>query len=113
VCYRSVVSGFIMNVTLDVNTLSQYRAFVEAVSQEKQWKLAGHNSNLLLCSCFHSNRNVNTVSGWLRPTEDTRLTYVPPGLKLKNSTWCSLCVECFIRISEQTAIFTLYSYVIN
>ena len=26
----------------------------------------------------------------------------------KNSTWCSLCVECFVQISEQTATFALY-----
>ena len=31
------------------------------------------------------------------------------GLTFKNSTWCSLCVECFVRISEQTATFALYS----
>ena len=24
-----------------------------------------------------------------------KLLYVTPGLKFKNSTWCSLCVECF------------------
>ena len=30
------------------------------------------------------------------------------GLTLKNSTWRSLCVECFVRISEQTATFALY-----
>ena len=35
--------------------------------------------------------------------------YLPQGLKLKNSTWCSLCVECFVRISEQTATFALDS----
>ena len=29
------------------------------------------------------------------------------GLTFKNSTWCSLCVECFVRISEQTATFVL------
>jgi hypothetical protein len=32
------------------------------------------------------------------------------GLTLKNSTCCSLCVECFVRISEQT---TFAVYVIN
>jgi hypothetical protein len=32
-----------------------------------------------------------------------------PGLTFKNSTRCSLCVECFVRISEQTANFTLDS----
>jgi len=26
------------------------------------------------------------------------LLYLPPGLKFKNSPWCSLCVECFVRI---------------
>jgi len=31
----------------------------------------------------------------------------------KNSTWCSLCVECFVRISGQTAAFALHEYVIN
>ena len=30
------------------------------------------------------------------------------GLTSKNSTWCLLCVECFVRISEQTATFALY-----
>ena len=30
-------------------------------------------------------------------------------LTFKNSTWCSLCVQCFVRISEQTATFALYS----
>ena len=30
------------------------------------------------------------------------------GLTFKNSTWRSLCVECFIRISEQTATFALH-----
>jgi hypothetical protein len=29
-------------------------------------------------------------------------------LTFKNSTWRSLCVECFVRISEQTANFALY-----
>ena len=29
-------------------------------------------------------------------------------LTFKNSTWSSLCVECFLRISEQTATFPLY-----
>ena len=42
VCYRSVVSGFIMNVALDVNTLS-------AVSQEKQWKLV--QAIVPVCCC--------------------------------------------------------------
>jgi hypothetical protein len=37
------------------------------------------------------------------------LCTVPSGLRLKNSTWCSLCVECFVRISEQTATFILYT----
>jgi hypothetical protein len=36
---------------------------------------------------------------------------VPPGLTFKDSIWCSLCVECFVRISEQTA--TLALYIIN
>ena len=34
--------------------------------------------------------------------------YVPPGLTLKNSTRCSLCVECFVWTSKQTATFPLY-----
>ena len=33
---------------------------------------------------------------------------VPPGLTFKNSTWLSLCVECFLRIWEQRATFALY-----
>ena len=38
-----------------------------------------------------------------------RFLYVPSGLTFKNSTWRSLCVESFVRISEQTATFALYS----
>ena len=38
-----------------------------------------------------------------------RFLYVPPGLTFKNSKWCSLCVECFVRISEQTANFAVDS----
>jgi len=34
--------------------------------------------------------------------------YVTPGLTMKNSTWCSLYVDCFVRISEQRATFALY-----
>ena len=30
-------------------------------------------------------------------------------VEYSNSTWCSLCVESFVRISEQTATFALYS----
>ena len=30
------------------------------------------------------------------------------GLTFKNSMWCSLCIECFVWISEQTATFALY-----
>jgi len=47
----------------------------------------------------------------LNPFKAYRFLYVPPGLKLKNSTWCSLCFECFLRISEETATFA--SYTIN
>ena len=42
------------------------------------------------------------------PSKAQRFLYVPPGLTFKNSTWCSLWVECFVRISEQTAAFALY-----
>ena len=35
-------------------------------------------------------------------------TYSTSGFNDQNSTWCSLCVECFIRISEQAAAFALY-----
>ena len=38
-----------------------------------------------------------------------RFVYVPQGLTFKNSIWRSLCVECFVRISEQTATSTLDS----
>ena len=42
------------------------------------------------------------------PFKAGRFLYVPPGLTFKNSTWRSLCVELFVRISEQTATFALY-----
>jgi hypothetical protein len=39
-----------------------------------------------------------------------RLLYVPPGLTLSNSTFCPHSVfMCFVWISEQTAIISLYS----
>ena len=34
--------------------------------------------------------------------------YIRPCLTFKNSTWCSPCVQCFVRISEQTATFAVY-----
>jgi len=42
------------------------------------------------------------------PSKAYRFLYVPPGITLKNSTWCSLCVECFVHISELTATFASY-----
>jgi len=37
-----------------------------------------------------------------------RFLYEPPSLTFNNSTWCSLCFDCFVRISEQTAAFAVY-----
>ena len=37
------------------------------------------------------------------------VSFRTPGLTFKNCTWCRVCVECFVRISEQTATFALYS----
>jgi len=34
--------------------------------------------------------------------------YVLPGLTFKSSTWCLLCFECFVWISEQTVAFAVY-----
>jgi len=57
--------------------------------------------SLLPVTCRVSCGENVTQCGWT-------FLYVPPGLILKNSTWCSLCVERFVRISEQTAAFALY-----
>jgi hypothetical protein len=50
-----------------------------------------------------------------RPSHSSRFHHphyigwrVPQGLIFKNSTWCSLCVECFVRIWDQTSAFVLY-----
>jgi hypothetical protein len=44
------------------------------------------------------------------PSKAQWLLYVPPGLTLKNSAFCPHSVfMCFIWISEQTAIVSLYS----
>jgi len=32
---------------------------------------------------------------------------MPPGLTMKNSTWCSPHFECFVQISEQRVTFAL------
>ena len=45
---------------------------------------------------------------WITDINLLKPTY-HQGLTFKNSTCCSLCVECFVRISEQTATFALYS----
>jgi hypothetical protein len=50
---------------------------------------------------------MQTKSYWLT-FYSLAVFYVPPGLTLKNSTWCLFCVECFVGISEQTATFALY-----
>ena len=42
------------------------------------------------------------------PFKAYQFLYVRPVVAFKNSTWRSLCVECFVRISEQTATFALY-----
>jgi hypothetical protein len=42
-----------------------------------------------------------------------RFLYAAPRLTFKNSTWCLLCVDCFVSISEETATFALYKYIIN
>ena len=62
------------------------------------------------------------INIWIRPTvfcdetPHTQHNLLKPsgfftyhqGLRFKNSTWRSLCVECFVRISEETATFALY-----
>ena len=45
---------------------------------------------------------INLFKAWL-------FLYVPQGLTFRNSTWRSFCIERFVRISEQTATFALYS----
>ena len=54
--------------------------------------------------------NVNPIhaSKKFKLLKHKRFLYVPKGLTFKNSTWCSLCVECFVWISEQTATSALY-----
>jgi histidinol dehydrogenase len=45
----------------------------------------------------------------INPLKQSSL-YVPPGLTFNNSTFCPHRVfMCFVRISEQTAIISLYS----
>jgi hypothetical protein len=49
---------------------------------------------------------------WLVCTTETECVYCAvrtERLTFKNSTWCSLCVESFVWIWEQTAIISLYS----
>jgi hypothetical protein len=47
---------------------------------------------------------------WLHilPFQTQRFLYVQPGLTFNNSTRCSPCFECLVRISEQTATFAVY-----
>ena len=57
-----------------------------------------------LSSCFHFRiYRINLMTTSYQP-----FFSVPPGLTSKNTTCRSLCVECFVRISEQTATFALY-----
>jgi hypothetical protein len=52
------------------------------------------------------NGHVGGIGGGILKPSD--FPYVLPGLTFKNSTLSSLWVECFVRISEQTAAFAVY-----
>ena len=69
-------------------------------------------AQVAVCSQINT-KHINTV--WAertilecQPFKAYRFLYVPQGLTFKNSKWRSLCVECFVRISEQAATFALY-----
>jgi hypothetical protein len=64
------------------------------------------NRNIIAMKACNSNTKSSDVS---LSVKAYLFLYVPQGLTLKNSTWCSLCVDCFVRVSEQTATFALYN----
>jgi hypothetical protein len=59
-----------------------------------------------VCNSANQATDISSMFNLLHPSG--LLTY-HQGLTLKNCTWCSLCVERFVRISEQTAVFALYT----
>jgi hypothetical protein len=70
---------------------------------------------LLSLSCSHESpgsRGTRFRKSWYvaSPSKVWRFLCLPPGVTLKNATWCLFCVECFVRISEETATFALNSF---
>ena len=72
----------------------------------------GPHSSTLVCMCvvrllfvlFY----VLLVCKCVLPPGDNPIAVNNYIITFKNSTWCSLCFERFVRISEQTAAFALY-----
>jgi hypothetical protein len=84
-------------VQLQINKLVRYcKNLTWFPNQSRQNKL--HNVQV--------HRNI--TFSWL--TKAQLSLYVPPRLTVRNSTFCPYSVfMCFVRISEQTAIISLYS----
>ena len=45
---------------------------------------------------------------YIRQAPYIKIRSIGPLLSWTSDTWCSLCFECFVRISEQTTAFALY-----
>jgi hypothetical protein len=65
------------------------------------------NINVTKLSTDRSVKDLVTFPGNVNLLQPSVLFYVPPGLIFKISTRFSLCVECFVRISEKTATFAV------
>jgi hypothetical protein len=68
-----------------------------------EYIISSYSCALIVClfTCY-------PLSGSVRTSYMPIPVTAPPGLQLKNSTWWSLWVQCFVRISEQTAAFAVY-----
>ena len=68
-----------------------------------------HYSNDFSVSRYHVLCFYTSLT-FVQPFKAYRFLYVPPGLTFRNSTWCSICVERFVRSTEQTANFAIFIY---
>jgi len=80
----------------------------QLVAETSTWQHTTLTTHKHPCRQWDSNPRSQQASSRRHALDRTATGIGPPGLTLKNSTWCSLCIQCFVRISEQTATFALY-----
>jgi hypothetical protein len=74
------------------------------------WLVFITETGCVYCPVRDESLRIINVNFCLQPSKAQWLLYVPPGLTFTNSTFCPHSVfMCFVWISEQTAVISLYS----